>query len=267
MVKKKFKTLKADLFLQDEDQQSFTNAQIQLLTAINECGSISSAAKNIGVSYKTAWDRIDALNNLSDKPLIQRVAGGKNGGGSKLTNFGREIVKGFTELQEEHNAFVKRLGTSLNSMSDLAKFLRSTTLQTSARNQFRGKITKITRGGINTEIELKLNDSTSIVALITNDSAKKMGLKKGNHAVALIKSSWIILSKEKDIATSARNKIEGNISKIEKGQVNSQVSLDLGNEKTLTCIVTNKSVQELKLKRNETAYALFKASSVILMSD
>ena len=173
MAKKKFKTLKADLFLQDEDQQSFTNAQIQLLTAINECGSISSAAKNIGVSYKTAWDRIDALNNLSDKPLIQRVAGGKNGGGSKLTNFGREIVKGFTELQEEHNAFVKRLGTSLNSMSDLAKFLRSTTLQTSARNQFRGKITKITRGGINTEIELKLNDSDKAHLLSSAEGVKK----------------------------------------------------------------------------------------------
>ena len=267
MAKKKFKALKADLFLQEGDQQSFTNTQIQLLAAINECGSITSAAKAVGISYKTAWDRIDALNNLSDKPLVQRAAGGSGGGGSALTAFGKKIVKGFSELQDEHSAFIKRLGTSLHSINDLAKFIRSTALRTSARNQFRGQVKKVTRGGINTEIELELNNSTSIIALITNDSAKKMGLKKGYHAVALIKSSWIILSTEKNIATSARNKLEGKISKIDKGQVNSQVTLDLGGEKTLSCIVTNKSVQALKLKKNKTAYALFKASSVILMSD
>lgn len=94
-----------------------------------------------------------------------------------------------------------------------------------------------------------------------------MGLKKGYHAIALVKSSLIIISKEKELATSARNKLEGKISKITKGNINSEVALDLGNQKTLTCIITNKSVKELALKKNGVAFALFKASSVILMAD
>ena len=77
----------------------------------------------------------------------------------------------------------------------------------------------------------------------------------------------IIISKEKELATSARNKLEGKISKITKGNINSEVALDLGNQKTLTCIITNKSVKELALKKNGVAFALFKASSVILMAD
>jgi len=65
MPRKKASTLKANLFLLDADQQSFSNSQFELLAAIEECGSITAAAKRVGISYKTAWDRIDAMNNLS----------------------------------------------------------------------------------------------------------------------------------------------------------------------------------------------------------
>ena len=267
MALKKTSSLKGSLILLNEDQQCFTTSQIELLIAIDECGSITRAAKRVGISYKTAWDRIDALNNMSENPLIIRATGGAKGGGTKLTEFGQDIIQGFTELQEEHAAFVKRLGTRLQSMDDLAKFLRSTTLHTSARNQFRGPIIKITRGAVNTEIELSISDSATIVAHVTNDSAKNMHFKKGNHAVALIKSSWIILSKDSDLATSARNKLTGSISKIIKGGVNSEVSIDLGDGKTLCSVITNASVKELNLRKGDQACALFKASSVILMAD
>ena len=255
------------MFLLNEDQQSFTSAQIELLIAIGDCGSITNAAKQVGISYKTAWDRIDAMNNLSEKPLVIRATGGAKGGGTKLTEFGQEIIQGFTELQDEHAAFVERLGSSLHSMGDLAKFLRSTTLHTSAINQFRGQVTKITRGAVNTEIELSISNTATIVAHVTNDSAKKMHFKKGSYAVALIKSSWIILSKDSEVATSARNKLTGSITKIVKGGVNSEVSIDLGDGKTLCSVITNTSVKELKLKKGDQASALFKASSVILMAD
>ena len=99
------------------------------------------------------------------------------------------------------------------------------------------------------------------------ESVKQMGLKKGAYAIALIKSSWIILSTDRDITTSARNRLEGTVNKIIKGQVNSEIQLNLGAEKRLSCILTNESVNSLKLRKRQTAYALFKASSVILMSD
>ena len=75
MPKKHLGELKGDLFLVDEGNRSFTVQQIQLLQAIEQCGSITKAAKSVGISYKTAWDRINMMNNLSDKPLVLRSAG------------------------------------------------------------------------------------------------------------------------------------------------------------------------------------------------
>ena len=259
--------LKADLLPLDEENRSFTRAQIELLKAIEQYGSITNAAKNIGISYKTAWDRINMMNNLSEEPLVHRSAGGSGGGGTSLTKLGKDLLRGFSELQEEYNAFINRLGTSLDSIEDLSKFLRSTTLQTSARNQFRGQISKITKGAINTEVELQLSESSKIIAIVTNESAKQMGLNKGGNAIALVKSSWIILSTEENVSMSARNKLAGSVKKITQGKVNSEVQLNLGNEKSLSCVLTNASVKSLKLKKQQTVYALFKASSVILMKD
>jgi len=162
---------------------------------------------------------------------------------------------------------LERLGTSLHSMGDLANFLRSSNLRTSTRNQFRGKISKITRGAVNTEIELNISDSVSIVAQVTNDSARKMKFKKGAYGIALIKSSWIILSKDLSVVTSARNKLTGKVSKVSKGKINSEISLDLGDGKTLCSIITNQSANSMKIKSGDAACALFKASSVILMAD
>ena len=267
MPKKHLGELKGDLFLIDEENRSFTVQQIQLLQAIEQCGSITKAAKNVGISYKTAWDRINMMNNLSDKPLVRRSAGGSGGGGTSLTKLGKELLRGFSELQEEHHSFISRIGTSLRSIDDLSKFLRNTTLQTSARNQFRGQIRKIIKGAVNTEVELQLNESSKIVATVTNQSAKQMGLKKGRPAVALVKSSWIILSTDKDVGTSARNKLAGTVEKITRGKVNTEIQLNLGEEKNLSCILTNESVKSLGLKKRQEAYALFKASSVILMVD
>ena len=265
MQKKHRGELKADLLLIDEGNRSFTLQQIQLLQSIEQCGSITKAAKNAGISYKTAWDRINMMNNLSDKPLVIRCAGGYGGGGTKLTELGKELLRGFSELQEEHHSFISKVGKSLHSIDDLSKFLRNTILQTSARNQFRGIIKKIVKGAVNTEVELHLSEVSKIVATVTNESAKQMRLKKGGHAVALVKSSWIILSTDKDVSTSARNKLAGTVKKITRGKVNTEIQLNLGQEKSLSCILTNESVKSLRLKKQQRAYALFKASSVILV--
>ena len=51
--------------------------RVDLLAAIGETGSISQAAKALGVSYKGAWDAIDAMNNLAGEALVERATGGK----------------------------------------------------------------------------------------------------------------------------------------------------------------------------------------------
>jgi molybdate transport system regulatory protein len=56
--------------------------RIELLEKIDLLGSITKAGKAQGISYKTAWEQVDALNNLAEKPLVMRSAGGRRRQGS-----------------------------------------------------------------------------------------------------------------------------------------------------------------------------------------
>ncbi|MFN3163330.1 MAG: TOBE domain-containing protein [Pseudohongiellaceae bacterium] len=178
-------SLKGDLVLLDGGEQSLTGAQVLLLKAIDQCGSITAAAKQVGVSYKTAWDRIDAMNNLADQALVARSTGGRKGGGTRLTEQGRNIIAGFEALQQEHAEFVAGLDDRVQAAGDVANFLRSSSLRSSARNQYRGRVSRISRGGVNAEVSVRLSDSVTLVAIITNDSRQQMGLKKGSEVIAL----------------------------------------------------------------------------------
>jgi len=266
-MKKNKAVLNPNFSLLAADNLSFSEKQITLLQAIDRCESISAAAKDIGISYKTAWDRVESMNNQSSQPLVKRSVGGAKGGGTTLTKLGQNIVSGFIKIRQEHQLFLDNLSTDVSCVTDFANFSRKNRMRSSARNQFGGTVEKITRGAVNTEIELKLGDSLTIVATITNDSQRNLKLKKHDCATALIKSSWILLSTDVSITTSARNNIVGRVLRLKKGEVNSEVVMDIGNEKTLCAIITNTSAEHLCVKKNQTLLALFKASSVILLTD
>lgn len=66
--------------------------RIALLKEIKQCGSINQAAKNCKISYKSAWDHLSQMNETSPKPLFERNAGGKNGGGTVLTGYAERLL-------------------------------------------------------------------------------------------------------------------------------------------------------------------------------
>ena len=74
------------------DKPEVLEKRIRLLQAIGEFGSITSAAKKVGLSYKAAWEAVDTMNNLSRMPLVTKITGGRGGGGTTLTLFGAEMV-------------------------------------------------------------------------------------------------------------------------------------------------------------------------------
>ncbi|MGO3740239.1 MAG: TOBE domain-containing protein [Marinomonas foliarum] len=259
--------LKGEVFLLTEQHKPFASAQIELLAAIDTCGSISQAAKQVGISYKTAWDRIDAMNNMSAQPLVVRSTGGAQGGGTLLTELGHRVILGFQALQDEHQKFIERLGDKLHNLNDVASFMRSESVKTSARNQFRGTVSNITLGSVNTEVELDIGTNQSIIAMITQESVEQLGLEKNSDVMALIKASSVILSTNTKVVTSARNKLVGTISRLLPGAVNTDVTLDIGGGKSVSAVITNISVIELELEVGQAACALFKAPSVILLKD
>ncbi len=138
----------------------------------------------------------------------------------------------------------------------------STTPITSARNQFSGKIVRITTGAVNSEVVLDIGGS-QIVAIITNESVKNLGLAVGGAAYALIKASWVLLVKS-GLKTSARNQFAGTVASCKTGAVNAEVVVSLPDGKAITAIVTNESVAKMDLKKGDAASALIKASHVII---
>src|SRR3546814_11797252 len=77
--------LEADLGFKLRSGLSANASRIALLEQIAETGSITAAAKAVGLSYRAAWDAVAAMNNLADRPLVEGSAGGRHGGGPRPT--------------------------------------------------------------------------------------------------------------------------------------------------------------------------------------
>jgi molybdate transport system regulatory protein len=239
--------------------------RIELLAKIAECGSITQAAKAIKMSYKAAWDAIDAMNNLAGEPLVERLVGGKGGGGTRLTPRGEQLVENFRIIEREHRRFIEQLGRQADSLADDYVLIRRMGMNTSARNQFLGKVTAVKQGAVNDEIELEVTGGQKIVATVTHESTEGLGLRPGAEAFALVKSSSVIVvTDEAGARFSARNRLRGTIARIVPGAVNTEVVIDLPGGAAVAAIVTNDSSQALDLAVGKAATAIFKASSVIL---
>jgi molybdate transport system regulatory protein len=137
----------------------------------------------------------------------------------------------------------------------------------SARNQFPGLIKAIHKGAVNSDVILDVGDGLEIFANITNDAVADLQLAPGRSAVALIKSSFVILTSDSNARTSARNRLTGVVSDVIPGSVNSEVKLRLAGNRTLTAIVTVDALKEMSLVKGDSCAALVKASHVLIAVD
>jgi molybdate transport system regulatory protein len=138
-------------------------------------------------------------------------------------------------------------------------------MKISARNAFKGKITALTDGAVNAEVELTTAGGEKIVTILTEGSVKALGLAVGKEAVAYVKAPWVILlTGASDVRFSARNQFTGKVTSLEKGAVNSEVGLELPGGSVIYSVITNDAVAELGLTLGSAATALIKASHVIL---
>ncbi|MBC7704083.1 MAG: TOBE domain-containing protein [Rhodoferax sp.] len=239
--------------------------RIGLLRAIAEQGSITHAAKTVGISYKAAWDAVDTMNNLAGEALVARTTGGRGGGSTLLTARGARLVERFAQLDAAHQRFVKLLSEESTDLQTDFTVLRTLNMKTSARNQFNGTVTAVRSGAVNDEVELTLPGGARIVAVVTRDSTEWLGLRTNIAAFALIKASSILIATDIDgVRISARNQLPGVVSTVTPGAVNSEVVIEMDGGGTIAAIVTQASAKHLGLAVGLRATALFKASSVIL---
>lgn len=81
------------------------SGRIILLENILRLGSITLAAKEMKMSYRQAWEQVDAMNRMGSIPLVIRVSGGKGGGGTRLTEEGEKMIKAFHSLTSKFEKF------------------------------------------------------------------------------------------------------------------------------------------------------------------
>lgn len=79
-----------------------------LIEAVGRTGSISAAARELGMSYRRAWQLIDATNKCFRQPLVETATGGRGGGGATVTPFGEEVLDRFRTIEAKAVASVAR---------------------------------------------------------------------------------------------------------------------------------------------------------------
>lgn len=194
--------------------------------------------------------------------MVTAEQGGAGGGGAQLTDHGHRLLRFYRALAMLQQRVLS--GTDSGDLDKMLERVNNMMLRTSARNQYEGKVTAITPGAVNSEISLQLDGDERLVAIITNESVSALGLEVGASAIALIKSSFILLAAGDGLRTSARNQLPGVVDHCQVGAVNSEVVIKLSAGKQLVATVTNESAHALDLKPGTAITALVKASHVIL---
>lgn len=97
--------LKIRIWLYANGEKLIGKGRVELLELINETGSISSAAKEMKMSYRQAWQMVKEMNERASMPLVKKQLGGKQGGGASLTVLGVKIIHEFRVLEQKINAF------------------------------------------------------------------------------------------------------------------------------------------------------------------
>ena len=99
--------IKGRLWIENEGQTYLSWGRIVLLERIGEFGSVSSAAKSMKMSFSHAWHLVEDMNALAPEPLVEKQAGGRQGGGAWLTDAGKQAIHDFWQLVERFQNWIE----------------------------------------------------------------------------------------------------------------------------------------------------------------
>jgi len=245
------------------------DTRIRLLEAIDRHGSISQAAKVVPISYKAAWDAVDDMNNTAEQTLVERSAGGRYGGGTRLTDYGRRLIAMYRAIEHEYQEALDRLADRLGEAEagDARHFqgvLRRMSMRTSARNQFVGPITGLAEGPRGVEARVRIDDRNEISSLITQESAETLDLRIGTEVQALFKAASVSLRTGPAPRRLPRNALWGSVARVHEKPAHAEVHVALGGGRHITAILARDRLAELRLKTGKPCCAVVAASSVVL---
>ncbi len=101
------------VWINEEEGHFIGLGRVRLLENIKSTGSITKGAKEMKMSYRQAWQMVEDMNSRSDKPLVEKVLGGKGGGGAIVTEAGEKVIKLYYQLEEKMIKASKELSKSI----------------------------------------------------------------------------------------------------------------------------------------------------------
>lgn len=208
--------------------------RIRLLQEIKQTGSINQAAKNAKVSYKSAWDHLEAMNEISPKSLLERNTGGKNGGGTTLTNYAERLLQLYDLLEKTQQKAFSILQDETIPLDNLLSATARFAPQSSARNQFFGKVVQLQLEDAHCYVDIAVEGIPQpIRTSITVPSAERLQLTLNKEVMLMIKAPWIKLHKQ---AVSLENCFAAQVVQIENKGKQGELILLIGNN--IHCFAT-----------------------------
>ena len=94
--------------------------KIALLEGIGRTGSLSAAARTLGMSYRRAWLLLHSVNDAFSQPAVEMSVGGKDGGGARLTKFGAQLISTYRDFESAVDALAVKNFASMRPVSSRA---------------------------------------------------------------------------------------------------------------------------------------------------
>lgn len=252
--------MKADvslgIFLKDKTK--LFSKHVKLLKAVDETRSITKAAEKIGVSYKTAWDTLDMLNNKSPLPLLERAEGSKKNSGTRLSEYALELIATFEKLLLVQQNFLQRV---LESGIDTEKIaaLSGLSIALSARNQLSGTVVDIKEFELLSLVSVRIGSGDILKAKITLSSQKALNLQVGSSVLLIFKSPLVSLGKE---ASDGENIIAGTLLQLMINKTQAEALLQISDSLNLTATIDADEASLLRV--GDMVYAKIDQRDIII---
>ena len=173
------------LWFETREGYIFGQGTFELLQKVQELGSLSAAAKALGMSYRYAWGVIKETEEQTGKPLLKTYRGGRSKGGATLTQAGREIIRDFSRMRKVIESAC---------MDDIG--WEGLFTKISARNKIPGRIVSIAKGDVGASVKIKVEVPCIVTSFITREAVEDLGIKEGDEVYAVVKATEVMISKE-----------------------------------------------------------------------
>lgn len=208
--------------------------RLEVLRGIQSTGSISQAARVVGVSYKAAWQALDTLTNLAGVALVERSVGGAGGGGTVLTAAGVELLAAAQTWLQARNVAVQVAQQPASPVAAVPPALAAGLgMRTSMRNQWPAQVQQVLLQGPLAQVQLCTADGqVPVQARLTAESAQLLALAVGQTVLVMAKATAVQVQPANTPALSAGsaapdNTWPGVVTRVARSAVGDEVAVSL----------------------------------------